>query len=131
MQDHSVGIQKKYMFRVSHSSATFLCFSAERTTSDNTPSSSLPLLFLIPAALILIPAVVWVCCQWKQHRRRNHPPTHSQHDPVIIAETRHHNNNPVHEHQSNRNSFKYMPVSTTGHCVLNDCQRNCNHTQYV
>ncbi|XP_021931853.1 fibroblast growth factor receptor-like 1 isoform X2 [Zootermopsis nevadensis] len=103
----------------------------ERTSSDSTPSSSLPLLFLIPAALVLIPIMVWMCCHWKQRRRRNNSPKHSQHDSIIINETRHHNNIPLHKDQGNGSGYKYTPVSTTGPSVSNDCQRNRSHTQYV
>ncbi|PNF38773.1 hypothetical protein B7P43_G13742, partial [Cryptotermes secundus] len=100
------------------------------TTEESVPSSSLPLLFLIPAALILVPMMVWVCCQWKQRCKRNCPPPHSQHDTTIITEAVLHNK-PVHKQQrSNENGFKYTPVSTTGYCS-NEFRRNCSHMQYV
>jgi hypothetical protein len=115
----------KYVFPiVVHLSS--VCFFAERGTSE-----CVSLLFLIPAALILVPMWVWLCCQWKRCRR-DHPTPHSQHDTTIIVETGHHNNNPVHKQQrSNENGFKYTPVSTTGYCCSNECQRNYSHTQYV
>jgi hypothetical protein len=108
------------------------CVFAEYGTAESMTSSPLLRLFLILAALILVPAMVWVCCQWKQCCRRNHPPPHSRHDTGIIIETGYHINNPVYKQQrSNESGLNYTPVSTKGYCCSNECQSNCSHTVYV
>ncbi|XP_069679017.1 fibroblast growth factor receptor-like 1 [Periplaneta americana] len=96
----------------------------ERNASDSVSSSSLPLLFLIPAALALVPVMVWVCCQWKKRCRRNHLSAHSRQDPIIIIESVHHNNNPVSKLRG------YTPVSSSGYCSLNECKRHCHHCKH-
>ncbi|GFG30188.1 hypothetical protein Cfor_06530 [Coptotermes formosanus] len=103
----------------------------EHSTSD-VPTSSLPLLFLIPAALILVPVIAWVCCRWKQHHRRNCPPPHCRHDAVINTRREHHNNNPVHKQQRGAHSgFKYTSVSINGtrKCGSSERERTSSHLQ--
>lgn len=110
---------------------TYFCFFAEHNPSDMS-TFSLPLLFLIPAALILVPGIAWVCCRWKQRRRRNCPPPHCRHDAVINIRREHHNNNPVHkQHRGTDSGFKYTSVSTTRHCGSNELKSNSSHVQYV
>lgn len=107
------------------------CFFADHNTSD-VPTSSLPLLFLIPAALILVPVISWVCCRWKQHRRRNWPSPHCQHDAVITIRREHHKNNPGHKQQRcNDNGYKYTSVTSTRQCGSNERETNSSHLQYV
>lgn len=121
---------KTIIFWYSGRQLTFTCFFAEHSPDMST--FSLPLLFLIPAALILVPGIAWVCCRWKQRRRRNCPPPHCHRDAVINIRREHHNNNPVHkQHRGTDSGFKYTSVSTTRHCGSNELKSNSSHVQYV
>lgn len=109
---------------------TFTCFFAEHSTSDMS-ANSLPLLFLIPAALILAPGISWVCCYWKQRRRRYCPPPHCQGDAVINIRGEHHNNNPAHQQQRGTDSgFRNTSVSTARR-GSNERNSYSSHVQYV
>lgn len=105
--------------------------SGEQSPSDMSTFSR-PLLFLIPAALILVPGIAWVCCRWKQRRRRNCPPPHCHRDAVINIRRERHNNNPAHKQQRSTDSgFSYTSVSTKRHCGSNKLKSNSSHVQYV
>lgn len=98
----------------------------EHSTSDM-PTSSLSLLFLIPAALVLVPVVSWVCCRWKQRRRSNCPPPHCQHETVINIRREQHNNNK--QQRRADSGFKYTSVNVTRHCGSSERERNSSHLQ--
>ena len=124
-------VNEDYHILVFWKTTYFTCFFAEQSPSDMSTFSR-PLLFLIPAALILVPGIAWVWCRWKQRRRRNCPSPHCHRDAVINIRRERHNNNPALKQQRSTDSgFSYTSVSTTRHCGSNKLKSNSSHVQYV